>query len=119
MAGIIDIRGTTFRDAAGRHVLLRGVNLGGDSKVPYSPNGATHLPTDFSDHRTVSFVGRPAPLDQLDEHIARLRHWGFNCLRLLTSWEAVEHAGPGLQDEAYIDYFAEVCRSAGTSGLHI
>jgi hypothetical protein len=119
MAGIIDIRGTTFRDAAGRHVLLRGVNLGGDSKLPYSPNGGTHLPTDFSGHRTVSFIGRPAPLDQLDEHLARLQRWGFNCLRLLTSWEAVEHAGPGQHDEAYLDYFAEVCRRAGTYGLHV
>jgi hypothetical protein len=119
MTATLDLGGTTFRDAAGRHVLLRGVNFGGDCKVPCTPDGATHLPTDFSDHRNVSFVGRPAPLDELDVHLDRLRHWGFNCLRLLTVWEAVEHAGPGIYDEAYLEYFAEVCRRAGQRGLHV
>ena len=115
----IGIRGTRFVDPQGRHVILRGVNFGGDCKVPYSPNGHTYLPTDFADHREVSFVGRPAPLDELDGHLARLRHWGFNCLRLLTTWEAVEHAGPGLHDEAYLDYLARVCRRAGDYGLRV
>lgn len=113
------IEGTNFRDDAGRAVILRGLNLGGDCKVPFSPNGHTYLPTDFSDHRTVSFIGRPAPLDEIDGHLARIAHWGFNCLRLLTTWEAVEHAGPGLHDEAYLDYFAEVCRRAGRHGLRV
>lgn len=119
MIGRLGFRGTTFRDGAGRHVILRGVNLGGDTKVPTAPDGATHLPTGFADHRTVSFVGRPAPLEELDEHLTRLRHWGFNCLRLLTTWEAVEHAGPGDHDEAYLDYFAEVCRRATAHGLYV
>lgn len=117
--GKLDIDGTAFRDVAGRHVILRGVNMGGDSKLPTTPNGQTHLPTDFADHRTVSFVGRPAPLEEVDSHFARLAHWGFNCLRLLTTWEAVEHAGPGQYDEAYLDYFAEVCRRAGKHGLRV
>ncbi len=118
-ASKLDVQGTTFRDAAGRHVILRGLNLGGDCKLPTTPNGQTHLPTDFSDHRTVSFVGRPAPLDEIDGHLARIAHWGFNCLRLLTTWEAVEHAGPGQYDEQYLDYFAEVCRRAGQHGLRV
>lgn len=112
------IENDRFVDEAGRHVVLRGVNVGGDCKVPW-PDGGTNFPSDFSDHRTVSFVGRPFPLDEADEHLGRLRHWGFNCLRLLTTWEACEHAGPGQYDTAYLDYFAQVCRMAGAHGLYV
>lgn len=114
----LGIKGRWFVDESGRRVILRGVNLGGDCKVP-CPDGGTEHPSDFSDHRTVSFVGRPFPLVEADEHLARLQHWGFNCLRLLTTWEAVEHAGPGQYDEAYLDYFAEVARRAGKFGLYV
>ena len=110
--------GTRIVDAAGRTVILRGVNLGGDSKVPY-PSGGTHHPTDFSDHRSVSFIGRPFPLAEADEHFTRLRHWGFNCLRLITTWEAIEHAGPGQYDAAYLDFYAELCERAGQYGLYV
>lgn len=114
----LTIRGKTFCDAAGREVMLRGVNLGGDCKVPY-PYGGTHYPTDFSDHRTVSFVGRPFPLDEADEHLSRLRGWGFNVLRLLTTWEAIEHAGPGEYDREYIAYYVEICKKAAEYGLYV
>jgi hypothetical protein len=115
----LSIDGLWFREPSGRRVLLRGVNLGGDTKMPATPDQRTHLPADFSDHRTVSFVGRPFPLDEADAHLARLRHWGFNVLRLLTTWEAVEHAGPGEYDQAYLDYLAEVTRRAGEHGLYV
>ena len=114
----LTIRGDRFIDSAGRQVLLRGVNLGGDCKVPF-PNGGTNFPSDFSDHRTVSFIGRPFPLAEADEHFGRLKAWGMNCLRLLTTWEAVEHAGPGKYDTAYLDYFADLTRRAGDYGLYV
>lgn len=114
----VRVAGSMFLDDHGRQVILRGVNLGGDCKVPW-PDGGTHIPTDFSDHRTVSFIGRPFPLDEADEHLDRLRHWGFNCLRLLTTWEAIEHAGPGQYDEAYLDYFTQVCERACGKGFHL
>lgn len=112
------VDGTLIRDGYGRSVLLRGVNLGGDCKVPY-PDGGTHIPSDFSNHRSVSFTGRPFPLSEAAVHLDRLRSWGFNCLRLLTTWEAVEHAGPGQYDQEYLDYYAEVCRLAGERGFYI
>lgn len=114
----LTVHGTSFRDGFGRDVMLRGVNLGGDCKLPY-PHGGTNFPSDFADHRSVSFIGRPFPLDEADEHLSRLRHWGFNVLRLLTTWEAIEHAGPGRRDEAYLDYLAEICRKAGDYGLYV
>ncbi len=111
--------GHWFVDEQGRCVLLRGVNLGGSTKVPYSPDGRTHIPADFLDHRTVSFVGRPFPIEEVDEHFMRLRHWGFNCLRLLTTWEAIEHAGPGQYDEEYLDYITHVVQKAGEYGFYL
>lgn len=119
LPGPLFARNTRFHDGQGRHVILRGINFAPDSKMPSQPNGHSYLPSDFSDHRTVSFIGRPAPLDDLDTHLTRLRHWGFNGLRLLTTWEAVEHAGPGQHDTAYLDYFAEVCRRAGAHGFRV
>jgi hypothetical protein len=114
----LHIDGRWFVDEAGRRVLLRGVNLGGDCKVPY-PDGGTNYPSDFADHRDISFIGRPFPLDEADEHFSRLKNWGFNCLRLLTTWEAIEHRGPGDFDTDYLDYYAELCRVAGDYGFYV
>ena len=111
------IDGRWFVDPQGRHTLLRGVNLAGTSKLPAVPPSATHLGVDFDGWREVCFIGRPAPLDELDRHLDRLVHWGFNVVRLLTTWEAIEHAGPGCYDDAYLDYLAEVVRRAGRRGL--
>src|SRR4030042_3705314 len=113
------IKDGCFLDAAGRNLLSRGVNLGGSSKVPKNPDGATHLPDHFFEHRDVSFVGRPFPLDEADEHCTRLSQWGFNFLRFLVTWEAIEHSGPGKYDNAYLDYLAAVLEKAGQYGFNL
>ncbi|MBD3256123.1 MAG: cellulase family glycosylhydrolase [Candidatus Lokiarchaeota archaeon] len=106
-------------DKYGRIVLLRGVNLGGSSKVPTEPNGATHIKTDFRDHRNVSFVGRPFPLKEAEGHFRRIKHWGFNCLRFLVTWEAIEHQGPNQYDNEYLDYICEVLKIAEPYDFYI
>ncbi|NHJ20426.1 MAG: glycosyl hydrolase family 5 [Candidatus Lokiarchaeota archaeon] len=113
------IKNNQFTDEKGRTVLLRGVNLGGSSKVPILPNGATHLKSDFSDHRDVSFIGRPFSLKEADEHFSRLKSWGFNCLRFLVTWEAIEHSGPKEYDNGYLDYLEEILKIAGEFGFYI
>ncbi len=74
---------------------------------------ANHEREDFpGDHASVTFVGRPFPLEEAHEHFCRLRRWGLtfstyickwfvfiyfssmNVVRFLVTWEAVEHAGP-------------------------
>lgn len=107
--------GHWFIDGEGNRILLRGVNLGGSTKVPIG--GETHLPANFGP--AVSFVGRPFPLEEADEHFSRLRHWGFNCLRLLTTWEAIEHDGPGKFDNSYLDYFEKLVEIAGEYGFWV
>ncbi len=108
----LKIKSSSFIDEKNRSVLLRGVNLGGSTKVPVNPNGATHLKTDFSDHRDVSFIGHPFPLDEADEHYSRLKNWGYNCLRFLTTWEAIEHKGPGNYDMEYLKYLRKLLEKA-------
>jgi hypothetical protein len=116
---LIELDGPWFKDEDGRTLILRGVNLGGSSKVPYRPNGATYIRAGFYDHRKVSFVGRPFPLDEADEHFARLRSWGFTFLRFLVTWEAVEHFGPGIYDQEYLDYLVQVVSKAGEHGIQL
>ncbi len=118
--------GAHFKDEYGRTLLLRGVNLGGSSKVPAVPDGATYRAEGFYNHRQVSFVGRPFPLDEAHDHFSRLKGWGFTFLRLLVTWEAIEHAwspndggGPGMFDEEYLDYLRQVVIKAGEHGIYL
>jgi hypothetical protein len=104
--------GRWFKDEQGRTVFLRGVNLGGSSKMPTQPNGATHLKDGFFDRENISFVGRPFPLEEADEHFGRLKHWGLDFLRFVVTWEALEHDGPGIYDEDYFDYLEAIIEKA-------
>jgi hypothetical protein len=113
----IIINGESFKDQHGRHIIMRGVNL--TAKVPVRSDSALHLRHSFEGHQEVSFVGRPFPLDEAGEHFARLRHWGFQLLRLCTSWEAIEHEGPGIYDEEYLDYLEGIVKKAGEYGFKI
>ena len=116
---MIDTDGSWFKDEEGRTLILRGANLGGSSKIPSRPNGASYLREGFFNHREVSFVGRPFPVEEAGEHFRRLRRWGLTFLRFLVTWEAIEHAGPGIYDEEYLDYLHAVVKKAGEYGLEL
>ncbi|KAF9362757.1 hypothetical protein BGX34_005558 [Mortierella sp. NVP85] len=110
------LRGPWFKDRTGRTVTLRGVNLSGASKLPVG--SASHQPEGFlhKDGTEVSFIGRPFPLEDADEHLGRLKHWGFNLLRFIVTWESIEHAGPGKYDYDFFEYLVKVfykCKEYG------
>lgn len=109
--------GVSFKDRFERTLILRGVNLGGNSKAPVGQ--ASHVREGFFDHREVSFVGRPVPLAEADVHFSRLRAWGMRLLRLVITWEAIEHAGPGQYDTDYLDYLQALVAKAGEFGLFV
>ena len=77
-----------------RIITLRGVNLGSDAKNPTSPHIPSHISKGLFDADDVSFVGAPFPLADADEHLGRIKGYGFNIVRFIFSWEALEHAGP-------------------------
>ncbi|KAK7206880.1 glycoside hydrolase superfamily [Myxozyma melibiosi] len=91
-----------FRDRENRVITLRGINLSGDSKLPATPAIPSHVSDNFFDGDNVSFVGKPFPLDEADSHLGRIASWGFNVVRYVFTWEALEHAGPGQYDEEFI-----------------
>jgi len=85
--------GRHFEDAGGRVVLLRGVNVAGDAKVPpFRPA----LPAVFE----------PLP------------GFGFNVVRLLFTWEAYEPE-MGMPDASYLDYYEAAARAAWARGLYV
>lgn len=116
---MIQINGNRFTDETNRTLILRGVNLGGSSKVPTVPDGDTRFAAGLQNPSQVSFVGRPFPLEEADEHFTRLKKWGFTFLRFLITWEAVEHGGPGIYDQAYLDYLFEVVKKANDHGINL
>lgn len=115
----LTIDGTTFRDPAGREVTLRGINVAGDSKLPMKPDVPSHVSKGFFEGDSVSFVGRPFPADEAHVHFERLRRWGYNTLRYLFTWEAIEHAGPRQYDEAWIQQTIDILRKAKDYGFYI
>ena len=94
MSRFLQIEGTLFRDEYNRQVTLRGVNLAADAKFPARPNQPSHIAGDFFDGDNVSFVGRPFPYEEAGVHLRRIRNWGFNTVRYIFTWEAIESKGP-------------------------
>ncbi|CAI4065437.1 hypothetical protein N7582_003049 [Saccharomyces uvarum] len=101
-----------FCDKEGNVIQLRGVNLDPSIKIPARPFLPTHTPIVddkfFEDADKVSFINHPLILENVEEHIIRLKSLGYNTIRLPFTWESLEHAGPGQYDYDYMDYIVEV-----------
>lgn len=106
----VAIKDGRFVDEHGRTVLLRGINLAADAKLPRVA---------AVDGDKYSYVGSPFPLDEADEHFARLKKLGYNVVRYLFTWDALEHKGPGQYDEEYIDYTIEMLRKLRKHGFMV
>ncbi len=106
------IKDNLILDDEGRTLILRGVNLGGDSKIPYTAPGGEISPDFLDRKKEVSFIGRPFPIEEAETHFRRLKKAGMTFLRFLVTWEAVEHEGPGIYDEAYLAYLRKILQSA-------
>jgi len=83
-----------FRDERGAVVILRGLNVAGDAKVPpFRPIDDPHL-------------------------LDRFPAWGVNVARLLFTWEAFEPAR-GSYDETYLAYYVSLIDALHARGVYV
>lgn len=108
-----------FRDPQGRHLILRGINVAGDAKYPSEPEVPSHEADHFFDGDNVSFRQRPFPREDAHLHFSRLKLYGYNTIRYVFTWEAIEAAGPGKYDEEWITHTIQVLRVAKDYGFYI
>lgn len=113
------IDGSTFRDKNKREITLHGINVAGDAKLPAKPEMNSHVKEHFFEGDDVSFVGRPFSVDDAHMHFSRLKRWGYNTIRYIFTWEAVEHKGPKQYDDEWIQHTIEVLRLAKNYGFYI
>lgn len=109
-----------FVDQSGRQVVLRGINVAGEAKYPSEPfEQPAQVSDDFFDGDNVSFHKRPFTKDDAHVHFARLRRYGYNTIRYIFTWEAIEAKGPGIYDEEWISHTIEVLRIAKGFGFYV
>ncbi|KAF9431510.1 hypothetical protein BGZ76_000212 [Entomortierella beljakovae] len=106
---------TSSKQPSSSPLPLKANNTFDNGAIP----GVVYSYTDenFYNHRDISFVNRPFPLDEADVHFERMARWGCQCLRVLVPWEALEHSGPGIYDEDYIEYLIKLLKVAAKYGL--
>lgn len=106
------VDGPYFKDPQGRVVLLRGVNISGNSKsAPYLPFVGKSV--------TPPGVVKTASNTEIDfSQLDRLESWGMNVVRLLFVWEAYE-PNPGQYDEAYLDKITQLADQAWKRGMFV
>ncbi|KAJ5894921.1 hypothetical protein N7495_006612 [Penicillium taxi] len=106
------VDGKSFRDPHDREIILRGINVAADAKYPRTPDIPSHFGDKFFEGDDVSFVGRPFSIEDSHTHFKRLRKLGYNTIRYIFTWEAIEHSGPGIYDDEWIAFTIEVLRIA-------
>lgn len=110
----------TLRDSDNRAVLLRGINLDGGGKAPIQfPNTFKQATDAFYDADNVSFINRPFTLEEAPVHLKRIKKIGFNTIRYLFTWEALEHAGPGKYDNDFIDFTIKLLKLIDEYGFYV
>lgn len=107
-------KGSTFRDSLGRHVILRGVNAGGRSKLP------PYLPFPFEESEFLeSSVRGTEPFEQAVETYAnKLVEWGHNVARVPFTWEAVEPTR-GAYDAQFLTRYATLVQALSDRGVRV
>jgi hypothetical protein len=107
------IQGPYITDDEGRTLILRGCNLEGS--VRHCPAGERGLKAPEG-----VFPGAyPFSPEEADSLFGGLRSRGFTFIRVGITWDALEHEGPGIYDEAYLAYLRKITLIAGKRGIAV
>jgi hypothetical protein len=111
--------GIWFRDIQGRFVLFRGVNLASRSKLP------PYLPISPLQSKGITLQELKTELRTIEPEIKRLAEIGFNIVRLLVMWKAIEpRPNPDLdqllpEGENYLNLVKEIIDMLYSYGLFV
>src|SRR5678816_2031885 len=100
--------GSWFRDEEKRYVLFRGVNFGSRSKLP------PYLPIAPLDIHDISKLDLKKEIEAVKSGLDLMKNLGFNIIRLLISWKAIEpRPNPNLEEllpegKKYLEYMKEI-----------
>lgn len=86
--------GLWLKDSQGRIVIMRGINAGGDSKIP---------------------PFEPFPTEESAEQI---RSWGLNVVRYVTVWEGIEPE-EGVYSESFLDRMEQIINWLTSRGIFV
>jgi hypothetical protein len=100
--------GSWFRDEHGRYILFRGVNFAARSKLP------PYLPISSLEIKDLSGLDLKKEIQLAKPELDLLKKLGFNIVRLLISWKALEpRPNPNLDDllpegKEYLSYMKQI-----------
>jgi len=110
---------TWFNDEQGRYLLFRGVNFASRTKL------APYLPIAPLETKKLSQLNLKQEIKSVEPELDRLRDMGFNIVRLLLSWKAIEpHPNPNLEEllpegKQYLSYMKEIIDELYARNLYV
>ena len=111
--------GSWFRDEDKRFVLFRGVNFGSRSKMP------PYLPIAPLDVHELSQLDLKKEIESVRSGLDLMKNLGFNIIRLLVSWKAIEpRPNPNLDEllpegRKYLEYMKEIIDELYARNLYV
>ncbi|HON25997.1 MAG TPA: cellulase family glycosylhydrolase [Myxococcota bacterium] len=124
---------TWFKDSDGRYLNIKGINLGGNIKVPvvrstrhdetpqtyYGHVGDQIEAMQNGEELPFSYVGRPFSLAKAEEYFKQIKSLGFNSVRLLWLWETVYPEKKFKPDREYLEYFDKLVELAAKYDIYV
>jgi uncharacterized membrane protein HdeD (DUF308 family) len=111
--------GSWFNDNQGRYLLFRGVNFASRTKL------APYLPIAPLETKNLSQLNLKEEIKSVEPELDRLKDLGFNIVRLLISWKAIEPRPNPNPDELlpegkqYLTYIKEIIDELHARNLYV